>query len=274
MELLNYKIYSEDGTISFRKPIFVFVHGLGGGYANWVCQVRHLKKQYDLLLVELPSHGRSKVKMSDLDPTFDSVTDKIMEVLDHLEIRKASFAGVSLGTLIVKHIVLTHPERVDKYYLVGPIGKFTFLLKSAIRLAKFLLPILPLNVVLKLVCLVVMPYKNSSYGRDIFLACAQRVERKEFVVWCKVVLSFGKTQEVYTKTMKEEPNGLYIAGEMDHFFRPMLKEDMKRVKNLVIVENAGHICCTDQYKRVNDLMIAFQETGSVETVTEKEPVTV
>lgn len=264
MELLNYKIYSEDGTISLKKPVMIFLHGLGGGYANWVCQVRHLKKQYDLLLIELPSHGKSKIKMSDMEPNFDTVSGKIMEVLDHLGIEKATFIGVSLGTLIVKHIVLTYPEKVDKYVLVGPIGKFTWLLKSAIRLTMLLLPIAPLNFVLKLVCLVVMPYKSLAYGRNIFLACAQRVERKEFVVWCKVVLSFGKLQESYVKTMKDEPNGLYIIGELDHFFRTMLRSDTKRIKNLAVVENAGHICNTDQYENVNRLITEFQETGAIE----------
>lgn len=264
MNLLNYKIYSESGTISFQKPIMVFIHGLGGGYSNWVCQVRHLRKQYDLLLIELPSHGRSKQKISEMELNFDTVTGKIMEVLDHLGIEKATFLGVSLGTLAVKHIVFTHPERVDKYVLVGPIGKFTFLLKSAIRLAMFLLPILPLNAVLTLVCLVVIPYKSLAYGRNLFLACAQRVERREFVAWCKVVLSFGKIYREYVKRMKEEPNGLYIVGAMDHFFLTMLKSDMKRIKNLAIVEDAGHICCIDQYERVNELIVKFQETGTIE----------
>jgi pimeloyl-ACP methyl ester carboxylesterase len=155
---------------------------------------------------------------------------------------------------------------VDKYFLVGPIGKFTILLKSAIRLAMFLLPIAPLNFVLKLVCLVVMPHKDFAYGRNLFLACAQRVERKEFVVWCRVVLSFAKTQEQFAKKMQGEPDGLYIVGARDHFFLTMLKSEMKRIKNLSIVENAGHICCTDEYEKVNDLMIAFLETGSIEKV--------
>ena len=64
--------------------------------------------------------------------------------------------------------------------------------------------------------------------------------------------------------MKEEPNGLYIVGEMDHFFRTMLRSDAKRIKHLAIVKNAGHICCIDQYRAVNDLIVRFQQTGSIE----------
>lgn len=266
MDLLNYKIFSESRTISFKKPVLVFIHGLGGGYSNWLYQVRYLRQRYDLLLIELPSHGKRKFKMSEMQLDFDTVSAKIMEVLDHLGIEKATFAGISLGTLIVKHIVFTYPERVDKYILVGPIGKFTLLLRSAIRLAMFLLPILPIKTVLTLVCLVVMPYKSLAYGRNLFLACAQRVPSKEFVAWCKVILSFRTTQKEYPKVMKEEPNGLYIVGEKDHFFRTMLRSDAKRIKNLAIVKNAGHICSIDQYEAVNDLIIAFQEKGIVATI--------
>lgn len=266
LELLNYKIYSQDGTISFQRPILVFVHGLGGGYSNWAYQTRHLRHKYDLLLVELPSHGRTSAKISDMEPTFDTVSDLILNTMDHLGVQKATFVGVSLGTLIVKHLVFHHPERVDKYILIGPIGKFTLLLRFAVRLTMFLLPILPLKAVLTLVCLIVMPYKRLAYGRDLFLATAQRVERHEFVAWCKVVLSFSKTQKLYEKKLQSEPDGLYVVGELDHFFRTMLRSDAKRIKNLSVVKDAGHICCIDQYAAVNDLIVRFQETGSIVAV--------
>ena len=194
----------------------VLLHGLGGGYANWVYQVRHLREKYDLLLIELPSHGRSKVKMSKMEPNFDTLSALIMEVLDHLGIQKATFVGVSLGTLITKHIAFTHPEKVDKYILIGPIGKFTLLIRFAIRLAMLLLLVAPLKFVITLVCWVIMPFKSLEYGRNLFYACAQRVERKEFLAWCKVILSFRKIQKSYGKVMQEEPNGLYIIGELDY----------------------------------------------------------
>lgn len=263
MELLNYKIYSESGTISFQKPVIVCIHGLGSGYANWVFQVRYLRNKYDLLLVELPSHGKSKVRMSDMELTFDSISKKIVEVLDHLGIQKANFAGVSLGTMIVQHLVLTYPEKVDKYILAGPVGRFNRLHEFAIRFALFLLPVAPLKLVLNFVCTIAMPYKCTKYARALFVACAQRVERKEFMALFKVVLTFSPVHDRFAQAMGEEPDGLYLIGELDHFFLPILKKDMKRIKNLAIIENAGHICNVDQYEKVNELMVRFIETGSI-----------
>ena len=110
-----------------------------------------------------------------------------------------------------------------------------------------------------------MPYKQLEHGRSLFLACAKHVPKKEFVAWCKVVLSFRNIYEQYENKMKDEPDGLYIVGELDHFFLTMLKSDMKRIKNLSIVKDAGHICSIDQYERVNELIIEFQETGMVKS---------
>ena len=180
-----------------------------------------------------------------------------MEVVDHLGIQKATFAGVSLGTMLVKHIVMNYPDRVEKYILAGPIGDFTFVLRTAIRLVKYLLPIIPLKVTLGIVAAVVMPYKISKQGRDIFLACARRLPKKEFVAWCKLLLKFKNIQNTYQETMGEEPNGLYLVGELDHFFIPMLKKDRRRVKNMIFIKDAGHICIADQAKVVNKHILEF-----------------
>ncbi len=257
MELLRYKIYAKDGALSFDRPIMVMIHGLGGGYANWYRQTFALKAKYDLVLIELPSHGKSPFMMSEMEPSFDLLSEMIMQVVDHLGIRKATFAGVSLGTMIVKHIVLNYPDRVEKYILAGPIGDFTLVLRTAINVVKHLLPLIPLDVTLAIVCAIVIPYKVSKEGRDIFLACARKLPREEFVAWCRLLTKFKDIQKTYQKTMGDEPNGLYIVGSLDHFFIPMLRKDKKRVKNMIFVENAGHICIADQADTVNKLILDF-----------------
>ncbi len=265
--MLRYMIYADDHKISFKKPVMILIHGLGGGYANWHGQVHALKKEYDLLLIELPSHGNSPVMMSEMEISYEALTEKLFEVVDHLGIKKATYAGVSLGTMLVKYIVLNHPERVDKYILAGPIGDFTLMLRSAINMVKYLLPVSPLNFILGLVAAIVMPYKVSKFGRDIFLACARRLPKKEFIAWCKLLTKFKSIQKKYQATMKTEPNGLYLVGALDHFFIPMLKRDRKRVKNMIFVENAGHICIADQADIVNQYIIEFCNTGAVKPLT-------
>ena len=271
MDLLNYKIYSEDDTISHKRPVLVLIHGFGGGFPTWFFQVHHLKKHYDLLLLELPSHGKSDIKMSQLAPDFVSVSSLILNTLDHLGIEKASFVGVSLGALVIQHFVLYNSQKVDKYILIGPVGKYWLIHKVLIWLLWFFLPVLPLKTTMRLVGYVIIPYSDMSYGRDLFLACARRIGRKEFRAWFKTLLSFAPHQKVYAKKMGAEPNGLYVLGNKDYFFRIMLWWDHKRLQNFVIVKDSGHLCSIDQYQAVNDLIVQFMETGTIHKDTEPAP---
>lgn len=271
MDLLNYKIYSEDDTISHKRPVLVLIHGFGGGFPTWFFQVHHLKKHYDLLLLELPSHGKSDIKMSQLAPDFVSVSSLILNTLDHLGIEKASFVGVSLGALVIQHFVLYNSQKVDKYILIGPVGKYWLIHKVLIWLFWFFLPVLPLKTTMRLVGYVIIPYSDMSYGRDLFLACARRIGRKEFRAWFKTLLSFAPHQKVYAKKMGAEPNGLYVLGNKDYFFRIMLWWDHKRLQNFVIVKDSGHLCSIDQYQAVNDLIVQFMETGTIHKDTEPAP---
>jgi len=261
MELLRYKVYSKTQTISHKKPVIVMLHGLGGGYANWHGQIHALLPHFDLLLIELPSHGRSPMKMSDMEISYQHLCGKIMEVVDHFGIQKAHFAGVSFGTMLVKYIILNYPDRVDKYLMAGPIGNFNFVLRTSINIVRYLLPIAPLNLVLKLVTLVVMPYKVSEYGRTVFMATAKRLSNKEFIAYCKLLSRFKNIQKSFAMTMGEEPNGLYLVGELDYFFQLMLTEERKRAKNMVFIPNAGHICITDQADYANQTILRFLTSG-------------
>ncbi|MCB0618110.1 MAG: hypothetical protein KDC41_05245, partial [Saprospiraceae bacterium] len=66
---------------------------------TWKYQVEAFKPYFNLLLVDLRDHGRSK----NLEPAyreynFDIVCDDILKVIDHLGIRKAHFLSLSMGS--------------------------------------------------------------------------------------------------------------------------------------------------------------------------------
>lgn len=257
MEMLRYKVFSTTKSISFEKPVIVMLHGLGGGFSNWHDQVRELKNHFDLLLIELPSHGRSPVKMSDLEISYKQLCGKIIEVLDHLGIQKAHFAGVSFGTILVKYILLYHPERVDKYVLAAPLGSLGFLTRSVIAIVRYLLPVLSRKVVVKLITVVLMPSKLSKNSREIFLATAKRLSRKDLIAYCKLLLLYKRIQKTFLRRMKNQDNGLYLIGDLDYVFLPTLKEEAKSVKNMVIIPDAGHVCNIDQPAAANRHIISF-----------------
>jgi pimeloyl-ACP methyl ester carboxylesterase len=255
--MLNYKIYSADGTISLEKPVLVFIHGLGGSSATWIKQVRKFKNKYDLLLIDLPSHGKNNVLLSELQTSYQAVADKIIEVLDYLHIKTATFIGCSVGTIFVKYLVLKYPEVVKKYILIGGVGDLQNWFKFGIKLAKMSLFFLPTKFCYSAVGRIIIPKKEYEEGRELFIQCAKRIPREEMSAWLSLLAQFPALNREYMKKLKEIDNGLYITGEDDNLFLPMLEKELIQTRHKSLIKDCGHLCNIDKPDEVNELIDEF-----------------
>lgn len=255
--MLNYKIYSTSGVISQEKPVLVFIHGLGGSSATWIKQVRRLKEKYDLLLIDLPSHGKNNIKLSSISASFQGVAEQIVAVLNHLQIKTATFIGCSVGTIFVKYLVLRYPQLVRKYILIGGVGELQNWFKLGINVAKMSLFLLPASFCYSTVGKIIIPKKEYDEGRELFIQCCKRIPAEEMVVWLNLLSKFPKLNREYTKKLKEINNGLYITGEDDKMFLPMLTKELKHSQHNVTIKNCGHLCNLDKPDEVNTLIDDF-----------------
>ena len=99
------------------EPV-VLIHGLGGNANVWGAQRSALSRRFRVLCPDLPGCGRSPPAHA---LSIDTLVDDIVALLDHAEIASAHFAGHSLGSVIVQHLAVRHPQRVRRIALVGPI---------------------------------------------------------------------------------------------------------------------------------------------------------
>ena len=86
--MLSHSVY----TLNHDAKWVTFVHGAGGSSSIWFKQIRDFKKHFNVLLLDLRGHGNSKPKFKDSfkdDYTFDSISNDIIEVLDHEKIEKS-----------------------------------------------------------------------------------------------------------------------------------------------------------------------------------------
>ena len=108
-------LYHKTYIIGDDKDWVVFIHGAGGSSSIWFQQIKAFRENFNLLLVDLRGHGKSKdffEQYYNNEYTFESVSHDVLQVLDHLEIEKAHFVGVSLGTIIIRQIAEMAPNRV------------------------------------------------------------------------------------------------------------------------------------------------------------------
>lgn len=94
---------------------FVFLHGMGGSI-NQIYAIYEPLEGVQLINMNQQGHGDSDADWSTLD--FNHLGDDIVALLDHLEIKKAYFAGISMGAAVCLNVATRYQNRVEKLLLI------------------------------------------------------------------------------------------------------------------------------------------------------------
>jgi len=94
----------------------VLLHGLGSTANVWEPQVRALSDRFTLVRYDLEGAGRSAHAGS---LSIDGWVDDLTAILDLHGLSTACLVGHSLGTLILQHFAVRHPQRVEKLVFIG-----------------------------------------------------------------------------------------------------------------------------------------------------------
>lgn len=260
-------IYHRKFNHQKSKTWVVFVHGAGGSNVVWFRQLKEFKKHFNVLLVDLRGHGKSKpvVEEEDSEYTFNEVALDVIHIMDHLEIKKAHLVGISLGCIIVRAIDKLAPGRAESIILGGAIIQFNKTLKVLIGMAKILNSVLPYMWLYKLNALILMPLRKHRESRNLFIQEAIKLGEKEFAKWMKMSREIKSNLNDF---FYKEPSApvLYLMGDGDHMFLPMVSDLVKRHVNaqLEIIKNSGHCCNLDQAGIFNEISIHFIKQNSIQ----------
>ena len=112
--------YLEQGNGS---PI-ILVHGSGPGvtaYANWRLTIPELAKKFKVFAPDIAGFGYTERKPG-VEYNLDFWVDHLLGFMDALGIQKAGFIGNSFGGGLTLALAARHPERVDRFVLMGSAG--------------------------------------------------------------------------------------------------------------------------------------------------------
>ena len=100
----NIKINGSD-----EKPWLILSNSLGADYSMWDNQVNLLSKAYKILRYDTRGHGKTEVTKGPY--SFDILCEDVINIMNALEISKASFMGLSMGGMTGIGLGIKYPER-------------------------------------------------------------------------------------------------------------------------------------------------------------------
>jgi pimeloyl-ACP methyl ester carboxylesterase len=271
--MLHYKTYELDNS---EAPWVVFVHGAGGSSSIWFLQIKEFVKHFNVLLVDLRGHGKSKgiaTQKEERHYDFEDITRDIIEVLDLLKIQKAHFIGISLGTILIRNLSEIAPERVISMIMAGAIIRLNIRAKVLVALGNMFKSIVPYMWLYTFFAWIIMPSERHKKSRILFVNEAKKVAQKEFMRW--FMLTYEMTPLL--KYFEEKDTGiptLYLMGEEDHMFLPAVRHIITRHTNswLEVIGNSGHVCNVDQPTEFNTFAVLFLQTIAASSLPEKAAV--
>lgn len=251
--MLKYEIVDNQ-----KEEWVVFIHGIGGSTQTWSKQIDAFSEQYNLLLLDLPGHGRNA------DNVIYKVDSQrlhkgIKETLDYLQIEQAHFVGLSMGTIVIVNFVVCYPQYVKTIILGGSSLKLSGIYKGAVILANKIKRIVPYKFLYKFFAWFMMPSKSHKKSRLIFLREVVKLKKETMFAWIDYVQFALHPDQILSKLEFLGKKVLFISGDEDHCFIDDVKALARKMRNteIKIIEKCGHICSIEKCSVFNRLVLDF-----------------
>ena len=254
--MLHFTTYKRDTHTEW----VTFVHGAGGSSSIWFRQLRDFRKHFNVLLIDLRGHGKSKRPIYEKlkQYTFDKIGDEVIEVLDHLQIRCTHFVGISLGTIIIREITERYPDRTRSLIMGGAVMKLNLRGQILMKLGVLLKSVVPYLLLYRFFAFIIMPRKKHRESRNLFINEAKKLYQKEFKRWFTLVAEVNPLLKWFRIKDAGIPT-LYIMGSEDHMFLPSIAKLVQdhASSELFVIPDCGHVVNVERPDVFNAKAIGF-----------------
>lgn len=253
--LLHYHTYQSP----LNTEWLLLIHGAGGSTRTWKRQIEELGAQYNLLVIDLPGHGNSiEYSKNHHKYSFNFMSEKIWDVIDHLNIPKLHIIGVSLGTVICLQMRISRPDRVLSIIMPGAIVKLNAKLKIVANLSLLLAKVIGFRNFYSFSAHLMMPRNNHKKSRDTFIKEAKALTTIEFKKWTSLYYNLNKTLKGFFEASSSIPH-LLIMGSQDHLFLEPARSFSTQHPNteLSVIQDCGHVVSIERAKQFNQICLQF-----------------
>jgi len=105
-------------------PPMLLIHGMVGSSANWSGNIDALARHASVYAIDLVNMGKSQ-RVSGVDPTLKATANRIVAVMDALNLAQADIVAHSHGGSVALMLAALHPRRVRRMLLFAPANPYS-----------------------------------------------------------------------------------------------------------------------------------------------------
>ena len=235
----------------------VFIHGAGGSSNIWRRQLTAFQQHFNLLTIDLRGHGKSTLFKTTSPYHFNLIINDIITVLNTLDIEKAHFVGISLGSLLSNLLAIKFLDRVSSLVLGGSISRINIKARILLSVGNVFKKVIPFLWLYKIFATIVLPKKNHQESRRLFIKEAKRMDQEQFLKWFALTSELPEVLRQLRTTLIVPPT-IFIQGKEDHMFlQDLLKAPNSQKQTMKVIPNCGHVVNIEKPTLFNKMSINF-----------------
>jgi 3-oxoadipate enol-lactonase len=243
-----------DGPADGRQeaPVLLLGGSLGSTVEMWLPQVPRLSRRMRVVRFDHRGHGGSPVPPGPY--TVAELGRDVLELLDHLGVQRAHYAGLSLGGMVGMWLAAYAPQRVDRLALLStaaylPPAQGWLDRAGAVRAGGMA----------AVAGTVVQRWFTGAFGdRDRYETMLRSIPADGYTACCHAIAAL----DLRPALPSIRAATLVIAGAQDPATPPALSREIVAGipdARLAIVEDAAHLSNVEQPEQVTALLTEFLE---------------
>lgn len=113
---INYQTFGDTAN-----PALIFSNSLGTNFKMWQAQIDFFQQDFFVICYDTRGHGASSAPQGPY--SIDQLGQDVVNLLDHLNLEKATFCGISMGGLTGQWLAIHRPERFNQVVVCNTAAK-------------------------------------------------------------------------------------------------------------------------------------------------------
>ncbi len=236
--------------------VVVLLHGLGSTKKDWDLQIPVLSQKFRVIAPDFRAHGNSTKVPS--EQGVEEMTEDVFQLLNQLNISKASFVGFSMGGAVCFQMALSHPEMLCKLVIVNSGPDFNRPNDAGVDILAVRTKIIKEQGFMALAEAIsegMFPEENQKAWREDFKNRLVNNDEDAYLNTFGQLMKWGLGDDVSKITNKT----LVIASDLDYTPVEYKKAYVNKMPDaeLVVIDNSRHGIVLDQAVQLNNELLKF-----------------